>query len=126
MKEKHVHEQDTVILTKTKQCRKSICPSLLKSPRPLSLSRGLWTPFSSLGTPDFLSICLGIDSLIPLFSFRRIMLPGKGASFSFHNYFLVLRGIVPELLRQHILLTLILRASDPGAPSNSCRRLWHF
>ena len=53
----------TVILTKTKQCRKSICPSLLKSPWPLSLSQGLRTPFSSSGTLNFLSTYLGIDSL---------------------------------------------------------------
>ena len=35
------------------------------------------------------------------------------------------RGIVPKLVRQHILLILIVRMSDPGAPSNSWRRLWH-
>ena len=29
----------------------------------------------NLGTLDFLSTCLGIDSLIAPFSFRRIMLP---------------------------------------------------
>ena len=29
------------------------------------------------------------------------------------------RGIVPKLVRQHILLILIVRMSDPGAPSNS-------
>ncbi|XP_044796209.2 peroxiredoxin-like 2C isoform X1 [Bubalus bubalis] len=51
---------------------------------------------------------------------------GKGASFSFHNYFLLLRGLVPKLLRQHTLLTLILRLSDPGVPSNCWRRLWHW
>ena len=42
--------------------------------------------------------------------------------FSFHNYFLLFRGMVPKLLRQHILLTLV---SDPGAPSNSWRGLCH-
>ena len=47
------------------------------------------------------------------------MLLRERASFSFYNYFLLLRGIVPELLRQHILLILILRVSDPGDPSNS-------
>ena len=51
---------------------------------------------------------------------------GKGPLFSFHNYFLLLRGTVPKLLRQHILLTFILRISDPGAPSNSWRRLRHL
>ena len=28
------------------------------------------------------------------------------------------RGVLPKLVRQHILLTLILRVSNPGAPSN--------
>ena len=93
---------------------KIVCPFfLLENSRPLS-------PWGSL---DFLSICLGNDSLIPPFSFRRIMLPREKASFSFHNYFLLFRDVVPILLRQHILLMLILRVSDPGAPSNSWRRL---
>ena len=34
------------------------------------------------------------------------------------------RGVVPKLVRQHILLILIVRMSDPGAPSNSWRRLF--
>ena len=51
------------------------------------------------------------------------MLPREKASFSFHNYFLLFRDVVPILLRQHILLMLILRVSDPGAPSKSWRRL---
>ena len=33
------------------------------------------------------------------------------------------RGIVPKLVRQHILLILILRISDPGAPNSSWRKL---
>ena len=37
------------------------------------------------------------------------------------DYFLG-RGIVPKLLRQHILPTLILRVSDPGAPSNKQKK----
>ena len=52
----------TVILTKTKQHRKE-CLFLFESPRSLFPSRGLWTAFSSLGTLDFLSAYLGIDSL---------------------------------------------------------------
>ena len=36
---------------------------LLENSRPLSLSWEPWTPFSSSGTPDFLSTCLGIDFL---------------------------------------------------------------
>ena len=35
----------------------------------------------------------------------------------------LIRGDVPKLVRQHILLTLILRASDPGAPSSCWRKL---
>ena len=33
------------------------------------------------------------------------------------------RGVLPKLVRQHILLTLILRVSDPGAPSSNWRKL---
>ena len=33
------------------------------------------------------------------------------------------RGVVPKLVRQHILLILILRISDPGAPKSSWRKL---
>ena len=33
------------------------------------------------------------------------------------------RGIVPKLGRQHILLMLILRISDPGAPNSSWRKV---
>ena len=33
------------------------------------------------------------------------------------------RGVIPKLLRQHILLTLIFRVSDPGAPSSSWKKL---
>ena len=92
---------------------KKVCPFfLLENSRPLSP----WGPL------DFLSICLGIDSLIPPFLLGELCCQGKGASFSFHDYFLLFRGVVPKLLRQHILLTLILRVSDPGAPSNSWRR----
>ena len=53
------------------------------------------------------------------------MLPRESGIISFHNYFLLFRGMVAKLLRQRILLTLVLRVSDPGAPSNSWRRLWH-
>ena len=113
-----VLRQDTLLLYKSKECRgKKVCPFfLLENSRPLCP----WGPL------DFLSTCLGNDFLIPPFSFRRIMLPRERASFSFHNYFLLLMGVVPKLLRQHILLTLILRVSDAGAPSNSWRRLWHL
>ena len=49
------------------------------------------------------------------------MLQRKGVVFSFHNYFLLGWGTVPKLLRHHIPLTLTLRVSDPGPPSNSWR-----
>ena len=35
----------------------------------------------------------------------------------------LMRGVAPKLVRQHILLTLILRVSDPGAPSSCWRKL---
>ena len=35
----------------------------------------------------------------------------------------LIRGVAPQLVRQHILLTLILRVSDPGAPNSSWRKL---
>ena len=54
-------------MTKTKECRGrgwgEACPFLLlENPRPLSLLQEPQTSFSSSGTPDFLSTCLGIDS----------------------------------------------------------------
>ena len=33
------------------------------------------------------------------------------------------RGVVPKLVRQHILLILIVRMSDPGAPNSSREKL---
>ena len=114
-------------VTKTKECRrKKRClsfPPPWEFQTPISTSRAS-DPFSS-GTLDFLSTCLGIDSLIPSFLLGELCCQGKGVSFSFHNYFPLLRGMVPKLLRQHILLTLMLRLSDPGAPSNR-RRLWRW
>ena len=49
---------------------KSTCPFLLENSGPLSPSQKPQAPFSSSGTRDFLSTYLGIDSFIPLFSFR--------------------------------------------------------
>ena len=44
--------------------RKNVCPFLfLENSRPLSSPWEPQTGFSSLGTPDFLSTCLGIDCL---------------------------------------------------------------
>ena len=101
-----------------KECRggKNVCPFFL-----LENSRSL----SPWGPLDFLSTCLGLTVSFPPFLLEEFCCQGKGASFSFHNYFLLFRGMVPKLLRQHIILTLILRVSDPGAPSNSWRKLWH-
>ena len=90
---------------------------LRKGPRPLPVPRG---PQTSYQTTYKLTL-----SLLP-FLLGELCFQGKGASFSFHNYFLLLRGIIPKLLRQHILLMLILRVSDPGAPSNFWRRPWHL
>ena len=56
-------------VTKTKECRgikkkKRVCPFLLlENSSLLSPPWDPWIPFSSLGTPDFFSTCLGIDSL---------------------------------------------------------------
>ena len=36
------------------------------------------------------------------------------------------RDVVPKLARQHILLILILRISDPGAPNSSWRKLQQY
>ena len=70
------------------------------------------------------STCLGNYSLIPPFSFRRIMLPReKGHRFCSITASELRRGIVPKLVRQHSLLILILRISDPGAPNSSWRKV---
>ena len=55
-------------VTKTKECgergKKDICPFLLlENFRPLSPPQEPQTLLPSLGTPDFLSTCLEIDSL---------------------------------------------------------------
>ena len=58
--------------------KKGICPFLLlENSRPITPPGEPQTPLFSLGNLDFLLTCLGIDSLIPLFSFRRIMLSRK-------------------------------------------------
>ena len=86
------------------------------TPAPATLSP--WGPLDSLST------CLGNDSLIPPFSFRRIMLPmEKGHCSDSITASELTRGVVPKLVRQHILLILILRISDPGAPNSSWRKL---
>ena len=62
--------------------------------------------------------------LIPPFSFRRIMLPReKGRRSRFITPSQLTRGVVLKLVRQHIILILLLRISDPGAPSSSWRNL---
>ena len=105
------------MLYNPKECgeRKKVCPFfLLENSRPLSP----WGPLDSLST------CLGTDSLIPSFSFRRIMLPREqGHRSRFITTSKLTRGIVPKLVRQHILLTLILRISDPAAPNSSWKKL---
>ena len=107
-------QQDT-LLYNPKECRegKKLCPFfLLENSRPLSP----WGPL------DFLSTCLGNDSLIPPFSFRRIvLLREKGRRYHSITAFELRRGFAPKLARQHILLIFILRISDPGAPNSSWR-----
>ena len=52
-------------MTKTKECKekKDVCPFLLlENFRPLSPPLEPQTPFFSSGTPDFLSVCLGMDT----------------------------------------------------------------
>ena len=94
---------------------KKVCPLfLLENSRPLSP----WGPLDSLST------CLGNDSFFPPFSFRRIMLPReKGRRSRFITPSQLTRGVVLKLVRQHIILILLLRISDPGAPSSSWRNL---
>ena len=36
------------------------------------------------------------------------------------------RGVVPKLARQHLLLILILRISDPGAPNSIWKKLQQY
>ena len=71
------------------------------------------TSLQGLGLPAY-----ALTLLFPP-AFRRIWLPGKGVEKLFCNIFLLGRGTDPKLLRQHILLILVLRVSDPKALSNS-------
>ena len=106
----------------TKECRKKSLsfPLSWEFQTPISFLRAP-DPFLLLGDPGLL-IDLPRNWLFhppsPIL-LGELCCQGKGASFLFHNYFLLLRGVGHKLLRQHILLTLILRVSDPGAPSSS-------
>ena len=71
-KEKHILEQDesfccAIIRSELKQNKqtnkKNHLSFSLENSRPLSPPQGLWITFSSLGTLEFLSTYLGIDSL---------------------------------------------------------------
>ena len=107
--------QNTLLLYNPKECRegkKIVLSSSLRIPDPSLLG----DPQTSYQPAQEMTLSF------PPFLLGELCCQGKGASFSFHNYFLLLRGIFPKLLRQHIL---ILRVSDPGAPGNSWRRLWH-
>ena len=59
-----------------------------------------YRPLSPWGLLDSLSTCLGMDSLIPPFSFRRIMLPReKGRCSRSITTSKLTRGVVPKLVR---------------------------
>ena len=100
-------------MNKTKECRKKVSPFLLlKSFRPLSPPWEPQFPLSSLGTPDFLSTYLGIDSLPMILVFW--MLNFKPA-FSLSSYifikrlfnftlFSAIRVVSPSYLRLLIFL----------------------
>ena len=78
-----------------------------------SLEEGLETP----GLP-------ACYPLIPLFSFRRIMLPrDKGHCSRSITASELKMGIIPKLVRQRVLLTLIPKMSDPGPPNGSWKQL---
>ena len=109
---------------------KKVCPFLLlENSRPLSLPWEAQTPLSYLGTPDFLSTCLGIDSLNhchppPSFSFRRIWLPREKG----HHSLSVTTSCCPGAQALNCWGSIFSwpsywGVSDPGAPSNNWRRL---
>ena len=108
-KGKHILEQDELfccVIISSGLKEKSICLFLLlESPRPLCPPQG----------PQTYQPTWELTLSFPSFLLGELCCQRKGAPFSFHNSFLLLRGIIPKLLRQHILLTLMLRVSDPGA-----------
>ena len=67
VKRKHILEQDELFccaIISSGLTEKKNCPFLfLENARPLSCPWESWIGFSSLGTPEFLSTCLRIDSL---------------------------------------------------------------
>ena len=66
-KGKHILEQDELLccaIINSGLKERNVCSFLLlENPRPLSTPQKPHTSLSSWGTPDFLSVCLGIDSL---------------------------------------------------------------
>ena len=83
----------------------------------MSHTCNLFPPLETAGLP-------ACYPLIPPFSFRRIMFPKeKGPHSRSIPASELTRSVVPKLVRQHILLTLILRISDPGVPNNSWKKL---
>ena len=112
---------------KTKQCRKKkMSFSSPWEPQTPCFSSGIPGASLLLGDPGLFINLPGKWLSHPPFSFRRITLPREGSIVFIPYYFLLLRGVILKLLRQHILLTLILSVSDPGAPNNSWRMLWHL
>ena len=83
----------------------------------MSNTYSLFPPFGDPGFPA----CYPFS---PPFSFRRIMLPReKGHHSCSITASQLTRGIVLKLVRQHILLTLIPKMSDPGPPNSSWKQL---
>ena len=76
---------------------------------------------------SFLCLLPGLPACYPLFppfSFRRIMLPRENGR-NYHSITAseLTRGVVPKLVRHHILLILIVRMFNPGAPNSSWKKL---
>ena len=96
-------------VTKTKECRekKKVCPFLLENSRPQSPLQEPQTPLSSR-TPDFLSTCLGSDSLSSVVvsdSLRpyRLQVSLSGRVFSREAYWSVLANTGCHTLLEHYI-----------------------
>ena len=68
-------------------------------------------------------ISLDCKLVCPPFLLKELLPREKGCRSRSITASELTRGVVPKLVRQHILLILILRISDPGAPNSSWRKL---